>query len=462
MNEKKRVLVIDDEENMRHMLCAMLEGFGYQAEALPDGRAALAALEHDYHFILCDIRMPGMDGLTFLEEAVARECGATIIMMSAFGSVDIALQAMKSGAYDYISKPFKPDEILLTLKKAEEREELRRNVRTLRNRLADLEGRSGLGGMVGASKAMQEIFTLAGKAAPHPATVLITGESGTGKELVARGIHQLSPRSSGPFVAVNCGSLPETLIESELFGYVKGAFTGADRDKAGLFREAHGGTLLLDEIGELPPAMQVKLLRVLQENEIQPVGAGTPEGVDIRVLAATSVNLEQAVKDRSFREDLFYRLNVIRLHLPPLRERDGDISLLAEHFLQRFAARMDISVTGIAPAAMARLTGYHWPGNVRELENVMERAVIMAEKGVILPENLPKTLGGGHEGRRLDDILGGYSIKKARQVVERRLITRALEATGNNKKRASELLELSYPSLLSKIREYGIGGQDES
>jgi two-component system response regulator AtoC len=376
-------------------------------------------------------------------------------MMSAFGAVDTAIEAMKNGAYDYISKPFKADEIVLVLKKAEERERLRAENVVLRKKIAGLEQKSGLDKMIGKSRVMQELFELADKVARHLTTVLITGESGTGKELVARGIHNKSPRCKKDFVAINCGSIPENLLESELFGYVKGAFTGADRDKVGLFEVANGATLFLDEIGELPLSMQVKLLRVLQEQEIRRIGAASPAKIDVRVIAATSKNLADDVRHGRFREDLYYRLNVVELHVPPLRERAEDIPLLSNHFINVFASSLDIEpIEGISSAAMKLLLTYHWPGNVRELENAMERAVVLTNHQQVRPENLPEKISGRSYGRRLDDILCTFSLKEGRKILEQRLISRALEATAGNKSRASELLEISYPSLLSKIKEY--------
>ena len=459
MPNKRRVLIIDDEENMRHMLTSVLGRLGYAVQTADSGSTGLETLRQEvFDVVLCDIRMPGMDGMAFLRQAAAEGITATIIMMSAFGTLDTALAAIRLGAYDYISKPFKADEIELTLRKAEEREGLRRDNTELRHQLASLAGDFSFGKMVARSKAMEEVFALAAKVAPHGTTVLITGESGTGKELVAQGIHAQSGRAGEKFVAINCGGLPDNLIESELFGYKKGAFTGADKDKQGLFLEADHGTLFLDEIGELPLPLQVKLLRVLQEGEIQPIGAAAPRRIDVRIIAATARDLAREVSMGLFRQDLYYRLNVVHIHLPPLRERSGDIPLLSEFFLKRYTRRLESEVTSIAPSTMALLLNYGWPGNVRELENVMERAVVMAEKKVILPENLPATFGARREGRRLDDFFGTLSIKQAQRIMESSLIRRALEATGNNKSRACELLEISYPSLLSKIKEYGLDG----
>ncbi|MGR0480907.1 MAG: sigma-54-dependent transcriptional regulator [Candidatus Electronema sp. V4] len=455
MTEAALVLVIDDEENMRHMLSALLRAEGYAVETAAHGRAGLERLRQGgLDFILCDIRMPEMDGLAFLHAAAALRHSAVIIMMSAFGTVDTAIEAMKQGAYDFISKPFKTDEVVLVLKKAEERERLRRETILLKKRLAVLEQAAGLGGMIGRSKAMQAVFQLADKVARHSTTVLITGESGTGKELVARGIHEKSGRAAKPFLAVNCGGIPENLLESEFFGHVRGAFTGAERDRKGLFEEADGGTLFLDEIGELPLSMQVKLLRAVQEQEIRRVGASASRKVDVRLIAATARNLVDEVRAGRFREDLFYRLNVVNIHLPPLRERIADIPLLCDYFIEKFALSMKRpEIEGIAPAALQRLLAHSWPGNVRELENVLERAVLLAEEHLIQPDSLPEMLTGHREGHPLALLAGVSSIKKGRQIVEQWLIARAMEATGGNKSRAAELLEISYPSLLSKLKQ---------
>jgi two-component system response regulator AtoC len=457
-DSSKKVLVIDDEDNMRHMLSALLANHGYSVDTAADGMAGLNLMEnHAFDFVLCDIKMPNMNGMAFLEAAATAGHPATVIMMSAYGTVDTAIEAMKRGAYDYISKPFKADEVVLVLKKAEERERLRRENVLLKKKIATLESTLGFGTMIGKSRVMQDIFQLADNVAQHITTVLITGESGTGKELVARGIHNKSPRASKPFVAVNCGSIPENLLESEFFGHVRGAFTGADQDRKGLFEGADGGTLFLDEIGELPLTMQVKLLRVLQEHEIRRVGATRDTKVDVRILAATAKNLADETRDGRFREDLFYRLNVIHIHLPPLKDRTGDIPLLCDYFAKKHSVRMGAEkVLDIAPSAMKLLVQHQWPGNVRELENVIERAVILADKNVILPENLPEKLSGPKQDRRLDDLLGTLSIKEGRKILEHRLITRALESTGGNKSKSAALLEISYPSLLEKIKKYQI------
>lgn len=454
-NNKKQLLIIDDEENMRHMLGTMLSRQGYTVTAAANGDDGLSLIKKNgYDFILCDIRMPGINGMEFLGYACKIEHGATIIMMSAYGSTDDTIKAMQLGAYDYISKPFKAEEIFLVLKKAEEREKLRKENKLLRKRLAAAEKGTGFGKMVGKSQVMEEVFSLAERIAAYPTTALITGESGTGKELIARGVHRASPRAKKEFIAINCGGMPENLMESEFFGYAKGAFTGADKAKEGLFAAADHGTLFLDEIGELPLNMQVKLLRVLQEREVRPIGSSKSRQIDVRLIAATARNLEEEVRAGRFRQDLFYRLNVINIHIPPLRERIEDIELLCRYFLGKFSRRMNVDIHGISPAATTLLLSHPWPGNVRELENVLERAVILADKKIILPENLPPEFGTERHDRRLDDYFSGLSIKKAQLIMEKSLISRALESTGGNKSQASRLLEISYPALLAKIKLY--------
>jgi two-component system response regulator AtoC len=456
-SETKCLLIVDDEENMRHMLSVMLRKTGYLVDTAADGVDALERLEKaHYDFILCDIKMPRMDGMTFLTRMREHNLDTTVIMMSAYGNIDTAIEAMKLGAYDYISKPFKSDEVYLTLKKAEERETLRRENLLLRERIRKIHQENLFANMVGKSKAMQDVFDLAEKTAQYDTTVLITGESGTGKELIARGIHFHGQRAKGPLVPVNCGGIPENLLESELFGYKKGAFTGADRDKKGLFEEADGGTIFLDEIGELPLALQVKLLRVLQESEIRPVGGSKTRKIDVRVIAATAKNLEEEIQKGTFREDLFYRLNVMTIRLPGLRERPEDIPLLCRHFLERFNRRLGKALEDIPAAVMALMMKHAWPGNVRELENVIERAVVLADGDTVLPEHLPPEFGSDSQRFQAEHIFRGYSLKEAQRVLEEQLIIKALKETDGNRTQAARLLEISHPSLLSKIKSYGI------
>jgi two-component system response regulator AtoC len=453
----RRLLVIDDESNMRHMLAAMLKNSGYSVDTASEGLEGMKMLERSsYDFILCDIKMPKMDGMTFLKTAGDLVKHSTVIMMSAYGTVETAIEAMKLGAYDYISKPFKSDEVTLTLKKAEERERLKKENNFLRERIRTIQADNRFDRMVGQSKAIQAVFELAQKVARHNTTVLITGESGTGKELIARGIHFYSERADGRLIPVNCGGIPENLLESEMFGYKKGAFTGADRDKAGLFEAAEGGTLFLDEIGELPLSLQVKLLRVLQESEIRPVGDPKTHKVDVRVITATAKNLEAEMRKGTFREDLFYRLNVMQIHLPPLRERTEDIPPLCQLFIERFNGELKKNIASISPGAMSHLMKHSWPGNVRELENVIQRAVVLAEQDTLLPEHLPRSVVSGLENGHHDTLFEGFSLKEAQRSLEKKLIVKALTETGGNRTRAARLLEISHPSLLSKIKAYGI------
>ena len=453
----KRLLVIDDEENMRHMLSKVLGKTGYIVETAANGHEGLKMIQNtDFDFILCDIKMPNMSGMDFLKAARDKIRTTTVIMMSAYGTIDTAIAAMKLGAYDYISKPFKTDEVYLTLKKAEERESLKQENRQLKERIKKIEGNYNFGNLLAKSEAMQSTLRIAAKAAQYKTTVLILGASGTGKELIARAIHFEGDRSNMPLVPVNCGGIPETLLESELFGYKKGAFTGADKNKKGLFQEADGGTIFLDEIGELPLALQVKLLRVLQENEIRMIGDSKSTKIDVRVIAATARDLGEEVKKGAFREDLFYRLNVLPIKIPPLRDRSEDIPLLCDHFIEQFNSRLNKKIEGIAPAAMSRLLEYSWPGNVRELENMIERALVLTEDPLLLSDHFPSELGQQFSGDHLDEIFDGHSLKAAQKLMEKKLITKALKKTEGNRTQAARLLEISHPSLLSKIKTYGI------
>ncbi len=456
----RTVLIVDDEESMRHLLSVILTDRGYEVRAVSNGEDALKEIQtRDYDAVLSDVRMPRMDGLRLLEEVKRVQPDLTFIVMSAYGTQDDAIQAMKAGAYDFVSKPFRPDEVVLVLRKAEERERLQRENRRLRTELA--EGYR-FEHVVGASEGMAEMLRQVRKVAPLKTTVLLAGESGTGKELVARAIHELSPRASLPFVAVNCGAIPAELIESELFGHVKGAFTDAVRNKKGLFAEADGGTLFLDEVGELPPGLQVKLLRALQEEEIRRVGDTRPEKVDVRVVAATARDLARAVKEGLFREDLYYRLNVVGIRLPPLRERPGDIEPLCRHFLGKYARlRPEGPAASFAPEALEAMRAYRWPGNVRELEHAVERALVLCEGPLVREEDLPDDVRAPARAPAplpATGPEGSLSIKQVVRAVEEQLIRRALERTGGNRTRAAEILEISYRALLYKIKEYGISG----
>jgi len=452
---QQRVLIIDDEKNMRHMLEVLLSKAGYGVQSAADGASALRVMEEsDFDFVLCDIRMPRMDGMTFLEKAREAYPEKTYIMMSAYGTIETALEAMKDGAYDYISKPFKKDEVLLTLRKAEERERLKEENIRLKTKIDEIEKKYSFRNIVARSEAMAKVFDLVSKVSEHKTTVLITGESGTGKELFARAIHSDSPRANGPLVNINCAGIPENLLESELFGYKKGAFTDAVKDKQGRFEEANGGTIFLDEIGEMPVSLQAKLLRVLQEEEITPLGDLGAKRIDVRVIAATSKNLEQEVEASRFREDLFYRLNVVTIHLPPLRERRGDIPLLVGYFIDHFNRKLKKNIEGLSSEAMPILMEYAWPGNVRELENVIERAVLLATGRWITPAELPDNM---KHAQKLPPYFGSdedLSIKKASKWLERHLIEKALKLTNGNRTKAAKILEVSRPMLIAKIREF--------
>ena len=449
------VLIVDDELGLRHTLTLILGAEGHETRAASDADSALKMLsETDADVVLCDVRMPGTDGLGFLDRY--RESGgrALVIMMSAYGDDEFALEAMKRGAYDFIPKPFRADQVLLALRKAIEREGLRQQVEQLAEEIAALRAPNGI---VGHSAPIQQAITLAQKVARHPSTVLITGESGSGKELIATLIHRSSPRANAPFVAVNCGAIPEQLLESELFGHARGAFTGAVDQRSGLFEEASGGTLFLDEIGEMPVALQVKLLRALQEGEVRRIGDNTPRSVDVRVITATSRDLEAEVKAGRFRADLFYRVNVVRIPLPALRDRREDIPDLVRHFVNVFNKRLGLKIAGVTPAAMRLLMEYPWPGNIRELENVVERSMVLAEGTRVDVEHLPAAVQSGSATSApdaADDI--DLSVKRRTEALERTLIERALRQTSGNRTRAARLLDLSHRALLYKIKEYGL------
>lgn len=455
MTEKPlQILIIDDEENLRHMLSAMLERQGYRAVAAANGAEGLQMLrEKVYDFILCDIRMPEMDGKAFLVKALEEHVPAPVIMMSAYGSVDTAVECMKLGAYDFISKPFKKDEIVMVLKKAEERERLKTENSRLRE---EASGRDDFFGIISRNQTMRDIFEQIRKVTDLKTTVLVLGESGTGKELVARAIHRCGVRQSKPFVAVNCGAIPENLLESELFGHVRGAFTDAAVDKAGLFEQADGGTLFLDEVGEMPLALQVKLLRVLQEEEIRRVGAAQSKKVNVRVVSATSRDLAAEVRNGRFREDLYFRLNVFCINLPPLRERADDIPQLVSCFIRKFIVGNDAPPVRCSPDAMRLLLGYGWPGNIRELENIIERGMILRDGDMLTAECLPSHLQSSPRAGLLPSDGEDLSIKKAEDAIERDLIRKALTRTGGNRTQAAKILEISHRSLLYKLKEYGI------
>ncbi len=449
MSDKIRILVVDDEMSMRHMLRLLLERAGYEVSEAEDGQQALAALQNQgCDIVLCDIRMPVLGGLEFLDQVQRQAADATVIMMTAYGSIDLALDCMKRGAYDYLAKPFKPDEVVLTLKKAEERLGLQRENRRLRR---VLEGGGEPREMIYRSPAMEKVSDMVARLAATAAPVMVTGETGTGKELVARALHRQSARRSKPFLCLNCSAISAGLIESELFGHVRGAFTGAEREREGLFLAAHGGTLFLDEIAELPLELQPKLLRVLQEKEVRRVGETRSRRVDTRIVAATAVDLRQAVADGRFREDLYYRLNVVEVHLPALRERREDIPLLVDHFLELFARREGRPVPRMAPECLEVLQHYPWPGNVRELANFLERTLIFCRDATITLAALPWEVR--RQNRESSDAL---SLKQATARLEKEFIRKALARTEGNRTHAARLLEISLRSLIYKLKEYDI------
>ncbi len=443
------ILIVDDEQEMRDLLKDTLEDHGYQVAVAREGGEALEHLGRDeYLVVLTDLRMKGMDGSDLLHELVQRHPACNTIMMTAFGSVESAVNAMKQGAFDYLTKPIKTDELLVTIDKALKEASLRREVAHLRKQV---NREYSFDQILGKSKPMREVFDLIRRVADSQANILITGESGTGKELVAKAIHFNSRRKDAPFIPVNCAAIPEQLLESELFGHVKGAFTDARSDKRGLFEEAQKGTLFLDEISEMPMLLQAKLLRVVQEREIRRVGATQSIPVNVRIIAATNLLLAEEVHAKRFREDLYYRLNVIEIRLPPLRERKEDIPLLCETLLHRMARGRDKPLTGIAESALGLLMDYNWPGNVRELENVIERAVTLASGDSVTVEALPPIIREANGARRL--IEDGVERSLSMEEVERVYIKRILEKTRGNKFQAAQILGIDRKTLYRKLEE---------
>jgi DNA-binding NtrC family response regulator len=443
------ILIVDDDAAMRDYLRDELEHEGFRVETAPGGRAGVERVKRGgIDLVVSDVKMPDLDGLDLLREIRAVEPSPYVITITAFGSIDTAIRAVKLGAYDYVTKPFEFDQLLRTIEKALGERDLRSEVARLR---AEVARRDRMENLIGRSVAMQEIFDLIRRVSGSPVNVLITGESGTGKELVARAIHVHSPRKARPFVAVNCAAIPGTLLESDLFGYKRGAFTDARTDRAGMFVEADGGTIFLDEIGELPLEMQPKLLRVLQEREVRPLGASKAERVDVRVIAATNRDIEASLQAGEFREDLYYRLNVIQIQIPPLRARAEDILPLAEHFLARSAARAGKSLRGFSESANKLLLAYPWPGNVRELENVVERAVALCDREIVGPEDLPPAM---RERRNQDRLAAALAQGLTLEELEREYIERVLQAEGGNKTRAAQRLGLDRKTLYRKLEEY--------
>lgn len=443
------VLIVDDEKSMCEMLETALRMRGYETSWCQSADAALELLsEREFDVVLTDVRMPGTTGLQLCQQVGALRPDIPVVVMTAFGTMETAVAAIRSGAYDFLTKPVELEMLSLTIARAAERRRLQKQIHLLEQQA---ESSHGFGELLGESEPMRALYDELQRLAQSEASILITGESGTGKELVARSIHKLSPRRDQPFVAVNCAALSETLLESELFGHVRGAFTDARSERRGLFLEAEGGTLLLDEMGDMPMTMQVKLLRALEENRLRPVGSDREVEFDVRVLAATHRDLESAVDDGRFRQDLFYRINVIQLHLPPLRARGADILRLATHYVQRFAEQAGKHVSGLADTAAERLLGYSWPGNVRELRNVMERAVALTRHDTVTLDDLPEKIRQ-HQSDTLwlgsDDPTELVSLEQ----IERRYIEHVLKAVQGNRTQAAKILGLDRKTLYRKLK----------
>ena len=461
MAENKQVLVADDEDNLRRVLKAQLQHDGYEVHCVADGEAVLQAMaEHHIDVLITDLRMPKLDGMQVLKSVSERFPNVPVIMITAHGTVDTAVEALKLGAFDYVTKPFDQAEFRTVVGKAARTRELSQK------HVSGDPNQRGRYRIIGQSELMHGVYDVIEKVADTPSTVLITGESGTGKELIARALHENSSRKDKAFVSVNCAAIPPDLLESEFFGYERGAFTGAVTSKPGRFELANGGTLFLDEIGEIPVSMQVKLLRALQERQFERVGGIKTITVDSRLVAATNRDLKASIADGGFREDLYYRLNVVHVHLPPLRDRPSDIPLLLEHFVQKFNAKLHRSTTGFEDAAMKQLFRYGWPGNIRELENVVERCMIFAEDGEVGVQHLPAEVRNS-EGDLGPGLVAGIgttpgetglkeAVREATLKLERQFIRRALDQTGGNVTHTARLLKISRKSLQNKMKELGL------
>jgi len=447
----ERILIVDDEERMRAVVGAFLEERGFEVKEADCGKAAIkAAGDFRPHVIVMDLVMPDISGIEAMAEILKFLPDCKVIFVTAFGTIESAVDAMKQGAYDYITKPFRNDDLLMRIERALETIRLQDQVQILQDQLDE---KYGLDNIVGASPPMRKVFDLVRRAAPRDVTVFITGETGTGKELIARAIHRHSRRRNKRFVAINCSAIPESLIESELFGHEKGAFTDAKARRIGKFEEADGGTLFLDEVCYLSPQAQLKLLRAIQEREITRVGGTGSIGVDVRIVCATSQDPLKLVREGKFKEELFYRLNVFPIRIPPLRDRKEDIPALVEHFVRKYNKVLGTSISGVTEEAMELLEGYNWPGNVRELENVVQNAMLMAEGSFIRPENLPPRLRGvpGEEAEE-----GEMSLSEIVESIERRVIQRVLREEGGNKTKAARRLGISRQTLINKMAAYGI------
>ncbi len=455
---KDKILVADDEQSMREFLDIMLKKEEYKVSLASNGEEVVKLIDNDlFDLVLLDIRMPKLDGISALKKIKAIAPETIVIMITAYASADTAIKAMKEGAYDYITKPFKIEEIKLIIKNALEKKNLQKENILLKRVVRD---RYHFGNIIGQSPKMVVLYDLLEKVSPTKTNILITGESGTGKELVAKAIHYNSPRKEKPFVTLNCGAIPESLIESELFGHMKGAFTDAIATKKGLFEVADEGTIFLDEISELPLLMQVKLLRVLQDKEFKRVGGTEDIRVDVRIISATNINLEEGVKEKRFREDLFYRLNVIQIKLPPLRDRKEDVQILANHFLKKYSEELNKNIAKISPEAFPILLNYEYPGNVRELQNIIERAVALESNQELTAHNLSSYLNEQPLLRKgpidIEIPNEGIDLEKMVEDLERTLLLKALDKTKGIKKKAAELLHINFRSMRYRLEKYGL------
>ncbi|NLG61356.1 MAG: sigma-54-dependent Fis family transcriptional regulator [Candidatus Cloacimonetes bacterium] len=450
---RPRIMVVDDERGILDTVEILLRGEDFEPVALQSGKEAIARLEEiDPDIVLTDIRMPGVTGLDVLQAVRAHDPEVPVILMTAQASLQSAMQAVNEGAFYYLQKPFSNAELVALCRRAAQTRRLTTENKTLKREIRRRDT-SNAKRPVGRNRAFLEVVRLAETVAPTDSTVLITGESGTGKEVIARFIHELSERESGPFISINCGALPENLLESELFGHVKGSFTGAVRDKEGLLVAAEGGTFFLDEVGEMSPALQVKLLRAIQEREVVPVGATDPVDIDVRIIAATNRDLEQEIRRGTFRSELYYRLNVISLHLPPLRERPEDVALLAEHFLQALAEDKGGTPRTLTPDALSALQAYEWPGNVRELENALERAAILSKGDAVDVDALPSRITNPESAPLVSER---PHTNPTLELIERAYILWVLQAEGGNKARAAEVLGIDPSTLYRKLNRYGM------
>ncbi|MCB0355479.1 MAG: sigma-54-dependent Fis family transcriptional regulator [Bdellovibrionales bacterium] len=457
---KSRILVVDDEESIREFLEIMLKKEGYEPTCVEDGQQALDMFKkRTFDMVISDLQMPNMTGIELLRAIRDQDPDMLFMMITAFGTTETAVEAMKLGAYDYITKPFKIDEVRINIANALRSRNLEFENRSLKKELVKEYSFQNL---IGNSESMHRIFDMIKRVSQTPTNILITGESGTGKEVIAKAIHYNGPLKDKPFVPVNCGAIPESLMESEMFGHKKGSFTGAVADKAGMFEVADGGTLFLDEVGELPMSIQVKLLRAIQERVIRRVGAVEDTEVNVRIIAATNRNLQEMVEDGTFRQDLFYRLNVINIHSPTLRERKEDIILLARHFLKKYNERLGKAVNGISDEALEQLKKYNYPGNVRELENIIERTVALEGGNTILPESLPpmvntpsgRKMASSHEIEITEE---GLDLEKVIGQIEKELLVKAIHAANGVKKRAAKLLNISFRSMRYRVEKYNLG-----